>query len=146
MAAVAKRPPLPAILLANDLLDGDVVFASAGPQGAIVWTRDPALSLVAAGRPTTSSVGTEALMSSARRTTPRLTTRRPQGLKPSQPPNSRETASSTPISSTSSSNPERPCRDISASVSRRSAPATVPTSASRPATGSTIGDKPDVSL
>jgi hypothetical protein len=51
MATVAKRPPLPAILLANDLLDGDVVFASAGPQGAIVWTRDPALSLVAADDP-----------------------------------------------------------------------------------------------
>jgi hypothetical protein len=47
MAAVPKRPPLPAILLANDLLDGDVVFASAGAAGAIVWTRDPALALVA---------------------------------------------------------------------------------------------------
>lgn len=47
MAAVPKRPPLPAILLANDLLDGDVVFASADPQGSIGWTRDPALALVA---------------------------------------------------------------------------------------------------
>jgi hypothetical protein len=35
MAAV-KRPPLPVILIANDLLDGDVVFAAA--QG---WSRDP---------------------------------------------------------------------------------------------------------
>ena len=48
MAAAPKRPPLPAILLANDLLDGDVVFASGDAGGAIVWTRDPALSLVAA--------------------------------------------------------------------------------------------------
>jgi sulfite reductase (NADPH) hemoprotein beta-component len=48
MAAAPRRPPLPAILLANDLLDGDVVFASANPQGAIGWTRDPALALVAA--------------------------------------------------------------------------------------------------
>jgi sulfite reductase (NADPH) hemoprotein beta-component len=47
MAAGPKRPPLPAILLANDLLDGDVVFASAD-AGAMVWTRDPALALVAA--------------------------------------------------------------------------------------------------
>jgi sulfite reductase (NADPH) hemoprotein beta-component len=35
MAAV-KRPPLPVILVANDLLEGDVVFAA--EQG---WTRDP---------------------------------------------------------------------------------------------------------
>lgn len=48
MAAVAKRPPLPAILLANDLLDGDVVFAGAGASGQLAWTRDPALALVAA--------------------------------------------------------------------------------------------------
>jgi hypothetical protein len=40
--APAKRPPLPAILIANDLLDGDVVF-----RGADGWTRDPALALVA---------------------------------------------------------------------------------------------------
>ncbi|HEV7335658.1 MAG TPA: DUF2849 domain-containing protein [Bosea sp. (in: a-proteobacteria)] len=46
MAAVAKRPALPAILLANDLLDGDVVFASAVGE-ALAWTRDPALALVA---------------------------------------------------------------------------------------------------
>ena len=47
MAAQAKRVPLPAILLANDLLDGDVVFASAGAAGPLAWTRDPALALVA---------------------------------------------------------------------------------------------------
>lgn len=48
MAAAVKRPPLPAILLANDLLDGDVVFAAAADGGEIAWTRDPALALVAA--------------------------------------------------------------------------------------------------
>ncbi|WP_248307744.1 DUF2849 domain-containing protein [Bosea sp. AS-1] len=47
MAAVAKRVPLPAILLANDLLDGDVVFATADGAGSLSWTRDPAQSLVA---------------------------------------------------------------------------------------------------
>lgn len=41
MAAV-KRPPFPVILIANDLLEGDVVFAtSAG------WTRDPREASVA---------------------------------------------------------------------------------------------------
>jgi len=48
MAAAAKRVPLPAILLANDLLDGDVVFATTDGTGALAWTRDPALALVAA--------------------------------------------------------------------------------------------------
>ncbi|MFJ5368310.1 DUF2849 domain-containing protein [Bosea sp. CER48] len=48
MATAPKRVPLPAILLANDLLDGDVVFATAGDAAALVWTRDPALALVAA--------------------------------------------------------------------------------------------------
>ncbi|WP_082540512.1 DUF2849 domain-containing protein [Bosea sp. Leaf344] len=47
MAGAAKRPPLPAILLANDLLDGDVVCAAAGLDGALAWTRDPRLALVA---------------------------------------------------------------------------------------------------
>lgn len=47
MAAAPKRPPLPAILLANDLLDGDIVFA-ADAAGALAWTRDPAEALVAA--------------------------------------------------------------------------------------------------
>ncbi|RDJ24245.1 DUF2849 domain-containing protein [Bosea caraganae] len=51
MAAAVKRPPLPAILLANDLLDGDIVFATAAPDGALVWTRDPAHALVAADDP-----------------------------------------------------------------------------------------------
>ncbi len=41
MAAV-KRPPLPVILVANDLLEGDVVFAAS--QG---WTRDPREAQVA---------------------------------------------------------------------------------------------------
>jgi sulfite reductase (NADPH) hemoprotein beta-component len=41
MAAV-KRPPLPVILVANDLLEGDVVFAAA--EG---WTRDPREASVA---------------------------------------------------------------------------------------------------
>ncbi|HEY5793508.1 MAG TPA: DUF2849 domain-containing protein [Bosea sp. (in: a-proteobacteria)] len=48
MAVLVKRPPLPAILLANDLLDGDVVFAVAGADGRLGWTRDPGLALVAA--------------------------------------------------------------------------------------------------
>ncbi|CAM5768107.1 DUF2849 domain-containing protein [Bosea minatitlanensis] len=47
MAAAAKRVPLPAILLANDLLDGDVVFAAAAGPGGLAWTRDPARALVA---------------------------------------------------------------------------------------------------
>lgn len=47
MSLAARRPPLPAILLANDLLDGDVVFAMAAEDGALHWTRDPALALVA---------------------------------------------------------------------------------------------------
>jgi hypothetical protein len=37
-----KRPPLPVILIANDLLDGEVVFRIDGG-----WTRDPAKALVA---------------------------------------------------------------------------------------------------
>jgi len=41
MAAV-KRPPLPVILVANDLLEGDVIFAAR--EG---WTRDPRKALVA---------------------------------------------------------------------------------------------------
>jgi sulfite reductase (NADPH) hemoprotein beta-component len=48
MAAQTKRVPLPAILLANDLLDGDVVFAFADGAGGLTWTRDPALAMVAA--------------------------------------------------------------------------------------------------
>jgi hypothetical protein len=41
--SISKRPPLPVILLANDLLDGDVVFFAGGG-----WTRDPALAKIAA--------------------------------------------------------------------------------------------------
>ena len=41
MAAV-KRPPLPVILVANDLIEGDVVFADV--EG---WTRDPRRARVA---------------------------------------------------------------------------------------------------
>lgn len=44
--AAAKRPPLPAILLANDLLDGDVVFAARDGDG-LIWSRDPSEALVA---------------------------------------------------------------------------------------------------
>ena len=51
MAAAMKRVPLPAILLANDLLDGDVVFASNDGASTLAWTRDPALALVAADDP-----------------------------------------------------------------------------------------------
>ena len=48
MAAQPKRPPLPAVLLANDLLDGDVVFATPDPvTGELDWTRDLAFALVA---------------------------------------------------------------------------------------------------
>ncbi len=56
MAAAPKRVPLPAILLANDLLDGDVVFAIAGAAGQLAWTRDPALALVASDDPTAESL------------------------------------------------------------------------------------------
>ncbi len=40
--ADAKRPPLPVVLVANDLLDGDVVFVSAAG-----WTRDPREAVIA---------------------------------------------------------------------------------------------------
>jgi hypothetical protein len=45
MAAV-KRPPLPVMLVANDLLEGDVVFAARAG-----WTRDPREALVANDEP-----------------------------------------------------------------------------------------------
>lgn len=48
MSVASKRPPLPVILLANDLLDGDVVFAQSGDTGALSWTRDPYRARVAA--------------------------------------------------------------------------------------------------
>ncbi|MDF2115008.1 DUF2849 domain-containing protein [Roseiarcaceae bacterium H3SJ34-1] len=40
--AQPKRVPLPAILLANDLLDGDVVFSTGNG-----WSRNPAEALIA---------------------------------------------------------------------------------------------------
>lgn len=43
--AAAKRPALPVILLANDLLDGDVVFAAEDADG-LRWSRDPGGALV----------------------------------------------------------------------------------------------------
>lgn len=47
MAVVAKRPALPVILLANDLLDGDVVFAAAeGEAAGLRWSRDPGEALI----------------------------------------------------------------------------------------------------
>ena len=42
MSAPAKRVPLPAILIANDLLDGDVVFRTRDG-----WTRDPGAAAIA---------------------------------------------------------------------------------------------------
>lgn len=38
--AAAKRPPLPVILLVNDLLDGEVLFAAKSGKGDRGWTRD----------------------------------------------------------------------------------------------------------
>lgn len=54
-AAPAKRTPLPAILIANDLLDGDVVFRSAGG-----WTRDPREATVALDQDTADVLEAEA--------------------------------------------------------------------------------------
>lgn len=42
-----KLPPLPAILIANDLLDGDVVFATGSG-----WTLNPAEAIIAHDEPT----------------------------------------------------------------------------------------------
>ncbi|MCA0423444.1 MAG: DUF2849 domain-containing protein [Proteobacteria bacterium] len=42
MATPNKLPPLPAILIANDLLDGDVVFAAGNG-----WTLNPAEATIA---------------------------------------------------------------------------------------------------
>ncbi len=56
MAANPKRPPLPAILLANDLLDGDVVFRTASGG----WSRDPADALVATDDATAERLEVEA--------------------------------------------------------------------------------------
>lgn len=40
--SIPKRVPLPAMLLANDLLDGDVVFSTGAG-----WTRDPSEAVIA---------------------------------------------------------------------------------------------------
>lgn len=54
--AAPKRPPLPVMLLANDLLDGDVVFRTT--RG---WTRDPAEALIARDDATAERLEGEAL-------------------------------------------------------------------------------------
>jgi Protein of unknown function (DUF2849) len=46
-----KRPPLPVILLANHLLDGDVVFRTS--EG---WTLDPARALIASDEATADAL------------------------------------------------------------------------------------------
>lgn len=56
--STVKRPPLPAILLANDLLVGDVVF-----RAAHGWTRDPAEALIAEDDAT--AAGLEAIAAAA---------------------------------------------------------------------------------
>lgn len=53
---------MPAILLANDLLDGDVVFGVGGG-----WTRDPAQALVARDDATASRLEADAKEAFARR-------------------------------------------------------------------------------
>lgn len=53
--------PLPAILLANDLLDGDVVFRT-----ATGWSRDPAEALVAVDVDTAETLDAEAKVAMAR--------------------------------------------------------------------------------
>ncbi len=50
-----KKTPLPAILLANDLLDGDVVFRTASG-----WSRDPREALVAEDEATADRLEAEA--------------------------------------------------------------------------------------
>ena len=49
-----KRPPLPVILIANDLLDGDVVFRT-----GTGWTRDPARALIGQDDATASRLEAE---------------------------------------------------------------------------------------
>ncbi|MFO1116604.1 MAG: DUF2849 domain-containing protein [Beijerinckiaceae bacterium] len=57
MSAVpAKRTPLPAILIANDLLDGDVVFRTASG-----WTRDPREASVATDQDAADRLEVEAV-------------------------------------------------------------------------------------
>lgn len=52
--STAKLPALPAILLANDLLDGDVVFRT-----ATGWSRDPAEALIAQDAATATALEAE---------------------------------------------------------------------------------------
>lgn len=56
-----KKTPLPAILLANDLLDGDVVFRT-----ATGWSRDPREALVAEDEATAHRLLDEARVAFAR--------------------------------------------------------------------------------
>lgn len=51
----SKGPPLPVVLSANDLLEGDVVFLAAGG-----WTRDPAEARVAHDAETAGAMEAEA--------------------------------------------------------------------------------------
>lgn len=60
-ATPAKLPPLPAILLANDLLEGDVVFWNG--KG---WSRDPAGALVVGEAEAAAALEAEAKAAMAR--------------------------------------------------------------------------------
>jgi hypothetical protein len=62
MAAAAKRPPLPVILIANDLLEGDVVFGVADG-----FTRNPAQALVATDAATADALEAAGLRAVAER-------------------------------------------------------------------------------
>ena len=59
--AAPKRPPLPVILLANDLLDGDVVFRTADG-----WSLDPADARIARDDATAEALEAEAEAAVAR--------------------------------------------------------------------------------
>ena len=61
MSAPTKRPPLPSILIANDLLDGDVVFRTTDG-----WTRDPREAKVV-----NDEAGADALEAAAKASTAR---------------------------------------------------------------------------
>ena len=58
-----KRPPFPVILLANDLLDGDVVFYAHGG-----WTRDPLRAEIATDEATAAIFEAAAAAASAANT------------------------------------------------------------------------------
>ena len=49
--STAKRPPLPVILLANDLLDGEVVFWTGAS-----WSPDPKVALIGRDAETASAL------------------------------------------------------------------------------------------